>query len=170
MGVGVTCPSPDRAAVARLRMRQKGLLRVHEHGAGSGSRGSPRSGQPRGLPHLVSRQGLASAKVFGKVGSAQDAQDARAARRGPPRARRVGAAGLGFRFSGPRAAGGVGGAQELAGRQLLRCRGRLRPRHVRATPGAPRGVGRGGRRAAVLAGPSERLHQLLVLRRCLLVK
>lgn len=59
----------------------------------------------------------------------------------------------------------------LAGRQLPRCRGRLRPRHVQATPGAPRGVGRGGgRRAAVLAGPSERLHQLLVLQRCLLVK
>lgn len=97
-GGGGDCPSPDRDAVARLRMRQKGLLGMHEHGQGQAV-GAPPVRPARGLPILCHVRALHPPGV-GKVGSAQDAQDACTARRSPPRrARRGGCRGPGFRFS-----------------------------------------------------------------------
>lgn len=143
-GGGGDCPSPDRDAVVRLRMRQIGLLGMHEHRAGSGSRGSPGQASPAGFRILCHVRALHPPRCWegrlcaGRPGCVRGSAEPAASPEG-------GCRGPGFRFSRLRAAGGVGGAQELAGRQLLRCRGRLRPRHVRATPGAPRGVGRRGR-------------------------
>lgn len=101
---GGDCPSPDHDAVARLRTRQKGLLGMHEHRAGSGSRGSPGQAGPVGFPILCHDRALHRPRCWegrlcaGRPGCARGSAEPAASPEG-------GCRGPGFRFSRLRAAG-----------------------------------------------------------------